>query len=85
MTTLRRQTTRKERVVTLLRYSSNILVIVGYFFLMNVDVTLGLTIKLLSASLVLPWLIDNKIWDGVTVMSIMTVIDLHKFIEILFY
>lgn len=52
---------------------------------MNVDATLGLTIKLLSASLVLPWLIDNKIWDGVTVMSIMTAIDLHKFIEILFY
>ena len=85
MTTLRRQATRKERVVTLLRYSSNILVIVGYFVLMNVDVTLGLTIKLLSASLVLPWLIDNKIWDGVTVMSVMTAIDLHKFIELLFY
>lgn len=85
MTTLRRQATRKERVTTLLRYSSNILVIVGYFFLMNVDARIGLTIKLLSASLVLPWLIDNKIWDGVTVMSIMTGIDLHKFIEILFY
>ena len=52
---------------------------------MNVDARIGLTIKLLSASLVLPWLIDNKIWDGVTVMSIMTGIDLHKFIEILFY
>ena len=85
MTTLRRQITRKERVTTLLRYSSNILVIVGYFFLMNVDARVGLTIKLLSASLVLPWMIDNKIWDGVTVMSIMTAIDLHKFIEILLY
>lgn len=68
-----------------MRYGSNALVILGYFVLMNVDITTGILIRLLSASLVLPWMIQNKIWDGATVISLMTSIDLHKLIVILFF
>ena len=66
-----------------MRYGSNALVIFGYFVLMNVDLTTGIIIRLLSASLVLPWMIQNKIWDGTTVIGLMTSIDIHKLIVIL--
>ena len=66
-----------------MRYGSNALVIIGYFVLMNVDLTTGIIIRLVSASLVLPWLVQNKIWDGATVISMMSSIDLHKLIVIL--
>ena len=66
-----------------MRYGSNALVILGYFVLMNVDLTTGIIIRLLSACLVLPWMIQNKIWDGATVISLMTSIDLHKLVTLL--
>lgn len=66
-----------------MRYGSNALVIIGYFVLMNVDLTTGIIIRLVSASLVLPWLVQNKIWDGATVISMMSSIDIHKLIVIL--
>ena len=68
-----------------MRYGSNALVILGYFVLMNVDLTTGILIRLLSASLVLPWMIQNKIWDGATVISLMTSIDLHKLVTLLLF
>ena len=66
-----------------MRYGSNALVIIGYFVLMNVDLTTGIIIRLASASLVLPWMIQNKIWDGASVISMMASIDIHKLIVIL--
>ena len=66
-----------------MRYGSNALVIIGYFVLMNVDLTTGIIIRLVSASLVLPWLVQNKIWDGATVISMMSIIDIHMLIVIL--
>lgn len=68
-----------------MRYGSNALVILGYFVLMNVDLTTGIIIRLLSACLVLPWMIQNKIWDGATVISLMTSIDLHKLVTLLLF
>lgn len=75
---------KRQRVFTKLRYLSNALVLVGYFVLLNVDVTTGVIIRILSACIVLPWMISNKIWDGTTVISIMMSIDLHKLVELLF-
>ena len=83
MTTAPRSFARRERIFTAMRYGSNALVILGYFVLMNVDLTTGIIIRLLSACLVLPWMIQNKIWDGATVISLMTSIDLHKLVTLL--
>lgn len=52
---------------------------------MNVSVTWGVVIRLIAAAMVIPWLIQHKIWDGVTVVSIMTAVDIHKFVELLFF
>ena len=76
---------RHQRNITALRYTSNTLVVIGYFVLMNVSVTWGVAIRLIAAAMVIPWLIQHKIWDGVTVVSIMTAVDIHKFVELLFF
>ena len=76
---------KRERLFTKLRLLSNALVLGGYFVLLNVDVTTGITIRILAAALVLPWMIQNKVWDGVGVISLMTSIDIHKLIQILFF
>ncbi|QBP06082.1 hypothetical protein [Synechococcus phage S-B68] len=75
---------RNRRITTLMRLTANTLVLVGYFVLLNVDMTTGICIRILSALLVLPWMIQNKVWDGVTVMSIMTSIDIQKLFVLLF-
>ena len=61
------------------------LVIAGYFVLMNVSVPWGIALRLIAAAMVLRWLCEHKIWDGVTVVGIMTAIDIHKFLEVLFF
>ena len=77
--------TRKNntRLFNNLRRLANLLVLVGYYVLLNVSMTTGITIRIFSAILVIPWMISNKVWDGVFVMSIMTSIDVHKLIVIL--
>ena len=80
MTTAPRSVSRRERTFTALRYGSNALVIIGYFVLMNVDMTTGIIIRLASSALVLPWLVQNKIWDGASVISMMSSVDIHKLI-----
>lgn len=67
-----------------MRKCANLLVLIGYYILLNVDITTGVGIRILSALLVLPWMIDNKVYDGAFVMSIMLSIDIHKFIELMF-
>ena len=85
MTTLQLVKVRfdSEKVFCNLRRLANLLVLVGYYTLLNVDVTTGIAIRICSALLVLPWMIKHKVWDGVTVMSIMMSIDVHKLLELL--
>ncbi|WVQ00357.1 hypothetical protein [Synechococcus phage MA01] len=71
------------KLFTNLRRLANFLVLVGYYVLLNVDMTTGIIIRIVSALLVIPWMINNKVWDGVFVMSIMTSIDVHKLLYIL--
>ena len=69
---------RRERTLTRMRYLANILVIVGYFMLMNVDMSLGIIVRLFSAVLCTPWMAAHKVWDGLGVMGLMTSIDVHQ-------
>lgn len=75
---------RNDKVFTTLRKLSNALVLGGYFVLLNVDLTTGIVIRIIAALMVLPWVVNNKLWDSVSVIGIMTSIDLHKLIQILF-
>ena len=73
------QQRKRATTFTHMRKVANFLVLVGYY----VDMTTGITIRVVSALLVLPWMIDNKVWDGAFVMSIMLTIDAHKLLSLL--
>ena len=83
MTAVTRNSRNKARLCTNLRRIANALVLVGYYVLLNVDMTTGIIIRICSALLVIPWMVNNKVWDGVFVMGIMTSIDVHKLLYIL--
>lgn len=83
MTTLRRR--KLTGTFINMRKVANLLVLVGYFVLLNVDITTGVIIRIISALLVLPWMVENKVWDGAFVMGIMMSIDLHKLVTLLFF
>lgn len=70
---------------TQLRKLSNVLILVGYYILLNVDLTTGVIIRIIASALVLPWLVENKVWDGIGVLSVMTSIEIHKLILTLFF
>ena len=74
---------RKDRIFNAMRFGANVLVLSGYFLLLNVDVLTGVTVRLLSAALVIPWMIHNKLWDSCTVMGVMGGMDLHKLLVLL--
>ena len=73
----------RQKFYANLRKVANLLVLVGYYILLNVDMTTGIVIRIFSALLVIPWMIQSKVWDGVFVISIMTSIDVHKLLYIL--
>ena len=54
-----------SRYLTTFRKVANLLVLIGYYVLLNVDLTSGIIIRIVSALLVLPWMIQNKVWDGI--------------------
>ena len=74
---------RRDRAVTVLRYLSSFLILAGYFILLNVDVTTGIYIRIFANLIVYPWLITARVYDGITVISIMTAIDIHKLFTLL--
>lgn len=84
MTTAPLHRRRREATFTNMRKVANLLVLIGYYVLLNVDITTGVSIRVVSALMVLPWMVDKKVWDGAFVMSIMLSIDIHKLIELLF-
>ena len=74
---------RTDRALNWMRVAANALVLGGYFVLINVDLFTGISIRLLSAALIIPWMVRHKLWDSCAVMGLMLGIDLHKFIMLI--
>ena len=55
-------------------------IVVGYFVLLNVDLTTGILIRIGANLLVLPWGIRAKMWDFVVLVSFLMSIEIHKLI-----
>ena len=75
----------RSQVYTWMRLVSNALVLGGYFLLLNVDLTTGILVRIIAAALVMPWILENKLWDAAGVLSTMTAIDLHKLFTLMFH
>jgi hypothetical protein len=69
--------------IVFLRYTGSIIVIIGYFVLLNVDVLTGVVLRLIGNSICLPWAIKNKVWDFVGLLSFFLALELHKFLEMI--
>lgn len=66
-----------------LRYVGTILVIVGYYVLLYVNVFWGIVLRMIANIILLPWAIKNKLWDFVILLCFFLVIEFHKFYTIL--
>ena len=62
------------------RRIGNLSIVIGYFVLLNVDLTTGIFIRIFANAMVLPWGIRAKMWDFVALVSFLMSIELHKLI-----
>ena len=60
------------------RILGSALVIVGYFVVLNVDVTAGVITNLIGDSISLPFFIRTKAWDVVMMISFLAIVSLSK-------
>jgi hypothetical protein len=70
--------------LVLIRYTGSIILIIGYFVLLNVNVFWGVVLRLIGNSICLPWAIKNKVWDFVGLLSFFLALELHKFLGMVF-
>lgn len=68
---------------TKLRYVGNFLLVVGYFFLLHVDMALGLIIKCIGGVLTIPFAVQYKLWDVIFLCGFFGVIEILKLIQLL--
>ena len=60
------------------RIVGSVLVIVGYFVVLNVNVTVGVVTNLVADALSLPFFIRTKAWDVVMMISFLAVVSISK-------
>ena len=69
---------------SILRYIGNFLLILGYFFMVWVDLKVGLTVKFLAGFLTIPFSIKLRLWDVLILTGFFTVIEGTKLIDLYF-
>ena len=60
------------------RIVGSVLVIIGYFIVLNVNVTAGVITNLIGDSISLPFFIRTKAWDVVMMISFLAIVSLSK-------
>ena len=60
------------------RILGSALVIVGYFIVLNVDVTAGVITNLIGDSISLPFFVRTKAWDVVVMISFLAIVSVSK-------
>ena len=68
--------------ITLLRVIGNALLIVGYCAILYMDLKIGLPIKFLGGILVIPSLIQFKMWDGVILTAFFAFVEATRLIQL---
>jgi hypothetical protein len=67
---------------TVLRILGSILLIVGYFLILYVDVKFGCTARLIGNLAMIPFAVKIRAWDVVGLEAFFSVIDASKIIEL---
>ena len=68
---------------SILRYCGSVLIVIGYFLLLNVDVFWGVLIRLIANVMFMPWAIKNKIYDFIVILSFFIVLEVVELINLL--
>ena len=69
--------------IDFIRILGSVLLIIGYFLLLYIDVTLGCILRLLGNFLMIPFSVKIKTWDVLVIQGFFSFMDLSKIIEIL--
>jgi hypothetical protein len=67
---------------SVLRILGSVLLILGYFILLYVDIRLGCTVRLIGNLVMIPFAIKIKTWDIVFLEAFFSVLDISKIIEL---
>jgi len=67
---------------TVLRVLGSVLLIVGYFLILYVDVKVGCIARLLGNLAMIPFAVKIKAWDVVALEAFFSVIDASKIIQL---
>ena len=62
------------------RIAGSTLVIVAYYFILNVDQTVGVSLNLIGDIISLPYFIRHKAFDVVVMLGVLITISLHSVI-----
>ena len=69
-------------VTNQLRIGGSVLLIVGYFLVLYVDVRFGCTVRLIGNLAMIPFAVRIKTWDIVGLEAFFSVIDISKIIQL---
>ena len=69
-------------VANQLRIWGSVLLIVGYFLVLYVDVRFGCSVRLLGNLAMMPFAVKIKTWDIVGLEAFFSVIDISKIIQL---
>jgi drug/metabolite transporter superfamily protein YnfA len=67
---------------TLLRIIGNLFIIIGYVVILYSELKIGLQIKFFGGILVIPSLIQLKMWDGVTLATFFAIIETARLLQL---
>jgi len=66
----------------LLRYIGSISALIGYLFLLNIDMQTGIIIRIFGNLLPIPWAIKYKVWDFLVLIIFFLSVEIHKLIAL---
>ena len=69
------------KVDVLARVIGSVLVVAGYFVVLNVNVTAGVVTNLTADVLSLPFFIRTKAWDVVVMISFLAFVSISKLLQ----
>ena len=67
-----------------LRVFGSTLVILGWFVVLNLSVTIGGTMSALGDCLAIPFFVRTKAWDVVVMICVLHIVTMHKLAQGLF-
>ena len=70
-------------IKTVSRYLGNIILIIGYYTILNSDMKLGIILRIIGPMFMIPSFIELKLWDVLFITGLFYAIDILKLLELI--